>query len=137
MSGRHLRTRRSRIHVELPVWASTRQSRELSAFARYCVARIERELGELSRWTVSTQPDARGGFSATVVAYHETTAAFTGSIVSINIKETSCHFSVSSSPVAVYRVRGNPFSSNESLYASHTTEKRQVRMCMHAKACVR
>jgi hypothetical protein len=74
MSGRHLRTRRSRIHVELPVWASTRQSRELSAFARYCVARIERELGELTRWTVSTRADARGGFSATVVAYQQDVA---------------------------------------------------------------
>ena len=74
MSGRHLRTRRSRIHVELPVWASTRQSRELSAFARFCVARIERELGELDRWTVSTQAEARGGFSATVVAHHHDVA---------------------------------------------------------------
>jgi hypothetical protein len=74
MSGRHLRTRRSRVHVELPVWASTRQSRELSAFARYCVARIERELGELSRWTVSTHAEARGGFSATVVAYQQDVA---------------------------------------------------------------
>jgi hypothetical protein len=53
----------------LPAWASARQQRELTAFARYCVARLERELGELDRWVVTTNLDPRGGFTSTVSAH--------------------------------------------------------------------
>ncbi|HTJ43649.1 MAG TPA: hypothetical protein VL463_16200 [Kofleriaceae bacterium] len=69
MGARCLHARRSRIQVELPVWASARQQRELTAFARYCVARLEREVGELDRWTVAATVDPSGGFASTVTAH--------------------------------------------------------------------
>ena len=68
MGARYLHARRSRIKVELPEWSSPRQQRELTAFARYCVARLEREHGELDRWVVTTIADPDGGFATTVVA---------------------------------------------------------------------
>lgn len=68
MSARCLHARRSRIRVELPRWSSTRQQRELTAFARYCIARLERDLGEVEEWHVTAGPDPRGGYACTVVA---------------------------------------------------------------------
>jgi hypothetical protein len=70
MGARCLHARRSRIHVNLPAWASPRQQRELTAFARYCVARLERDVGELDQWVVTTALDPRGGFTSSVVATH-------------------------------------------------------------------
>jgi hypothetical protein len=67
MGARQLQARRSRIQVDLPGWGSPRQERELAAFARYCIARLERELGELT-WVVTTAPDPTGGFSSMVTA---------------------------------------------------------------------
>ncbi len=74
MAARCIQARRSRIQVQLTAWASARQQRELTAFARYCVARLERELGELE-WVVTTTPDARGGFTSTVTARQAERAA--------------------------------------------------------------
>lgn len=49
-------TTRSRIDVHLPRAASARQRRELTAFARYCILRLERELGERQAWLVEIAP---------------------------------------------------------------------------------
>jgi hypothetical protein len=43
---------RERIDVRLPEYVSAKQHRELGAFARYCILRVERELGERESWTV-------------------------------------------------------------------------------------
>lgn len=59
------RTRRDRIELQLDDHASARQHRELGAFVRYCVIRIERELGEPERWVVRIVP-ADTGFQSTV-----------------------------------------------------------------------
>lgn len=56
---------RERIEVRLPAHASSRQHRELGAFARYCVLRIERELGERECWIVDIAP-ALGGYTSHV-----------------------------------------------------------------------
>jgi len=53
------------IELQLHDHASARQHRELGAFVRYCVLRIERELGEPERWIVRIAP-AVGGFRSTV-----------------------------------------------------------------------
>lgn len=55
---------RKRIVVELHAQASQRQYRELGAFVRYCVFRLEREFGEL-QWVVKIVPDS-GGFASSV-----------------------------------------------------------------------
>ncbi len=52
---------RSRITVTLHTAASPKQHRELGAFARYCILRVERELGARIDWTVDAKP-ALGGF---------------------------------------------------------------------------
>jgi hypothetical protein len=46
-----------------------RQERELGAFARYCVQRIEKELGQLERWAVEIALGGRG-YSALVEMEH-------------------------------------------------------------------
>jgi hypothetical protein len=66
MSARDEHARRSRIEVALPPWASARQQRELNAFSRYCIARLERDLGEVDRWVVAISLDRTGGFSSAV-----------------------------------------------------------------------
>lgn len=53
--------------LELHAQASERQHRELGAFVRYCVFRIEREFGEL-RWLVKIVP--AGGSYTCFVAVH-------------------------------------------------------------------
>ncbi|TMQ26516.1 MAG: hypothetical protein E6J90_04320 [Deltaproteobacteria bacterium] len=45
--------------------AGARQYRELGAFVRYCVSRIERELGEIPHWSVQILP-AGGGFASVI-----------------------------------------------------------------------
>jgi hypothetical protein len=64
-----LRAKRARVEVRLYQGAGARQVRELGAFVRYCVSRIERELGEISRWSVRIVP-AGGGF-ASLIAIHD------------------------------------------------------------------
>src|SRR5262249_45391409 len=61
----HARTRRDRIELHLYAHASARQHHEIGAFVRFCVFRIERELGPRARWIVNIQP-ASGGFQSTV-----------------------------------------------------------------------
>ena len=57
LSTAHVKaTRGSRIDVHLPRAASARQRRELTAFARYCIHRLERELGERQAWLVEIAP---------------------------------------------------------------------------------
>ncbi len=53
-----------RIVIELDPLASPRRQREVGAFVRYCVFRIEREFGEL-HWLVKLKP-SRGGYSCSV-----------------------------------------------------------------------
>jgi hypothetical protein len=50
----------SRIAVHLSPWASARTCRELGAFARYCIRRLEHELGEWEAWAIDIAPSARG-----------------------------------------------------------------------------
>lgn len=45
--------------------ASARQRREIQAFARYCILRVERELGEREAWVVNVAP-SRTGFATNV-----------------------------------------------------------------------
>jgi hypothetical protein len=56
-----------RIEVRLPVLDGARRHRELRAFACFCIARIEREMGALDGWVITIAPAARG-FAATVTA---------------------------------------------------------------------
>ncbi len=64
------RRARERIVVELHPQASHRQHRELGAFVRYCVFRLEREFGEL-RWLVRIVP-IPNGFASSVAVNDET-----------------------------------------------------------------
>ena len=50
--------RGSRIDVQLPRATSARQRRELTAFARYCILRLEHELGERQAWLVEIAPSS-------------------------------------------------------------------------------
>jgi hypothetical protein len=59
------RARRARVQLQLHSGAGVRQYRELGAFVRYCVSRIERELGEIDRWSVTLSP-AGGEFTSRV-----------------------------------------------------------------------
>lgn len=59
------RARRTRVELLLHSGAGVRQYRELGAFVRYCVSRIERELGEIEHWSVTIAP-AGGGFTSVV-----------------------------------------------------------------------
>jgi len=58
-----------RIDVRVPTTSTARLERELGAFARYCVQRIERDLGEHQRWLVSIEL-GRLGYSAIVEIEH-------------------------------------------------------------------
>ena len=58
-----------RIDVHLPRAASARQRRELTAFARYCIRRLERDLGERQAWLVEIAPSS--GKYATRIEVHD------------------------------------------------------------------
>ena len=60
------RAQRARVELQLHRGAGARQYRELGAFVRYCVSRIERELGEIEHWSVTIAPT--GGKFSSVVA---------------------------------------------------------------------
>jgi hypothetical protein len=47
---------RDRIEIRLPEYAGVKLQRELAAFARYCIVRLERELGALGVWVVTLAP---------------------------------------------------------------------------------
>jgi len=59
---------RTRVDVvlELPRANGSRLHRELAAFARYCVMRIERELGARERWHVTIAPSSGSAFGSRV-----------------------------------------------------------------------
>lgn len=59
------RAQRARVALQLHDGAGVRQYREVGAFVRYCVSRIERELGVIDHWSVSIRP-AGGEFSSIV-----------------------------------------------------------------------
>ena len=63
------RAKRARVELRLHSGAGTRQYRELGAFVRYCVSRIEREFGEIAHWAVSIVPS--GGEFISVVAVED------------------------------------------------------------------
>ena len=62
-------SKQKRIDVQLPPAASARQHRELGAFARYCVQRIEKDLGERQQWLVEISI-GNGGYVAVVEVQH-------------------------------------------------------------------
>ncbi len=63
------RAMRARVELQLHRGAGTRQYRELGAFVRYCVSRIERELGEIEHWSVTIAPV--GGEFTSIVAVQD------------------------------------------------------------------
>jgi hypothetical protein len=68
MRWRELRARLDRVEVRLSTEASGRERREIGAFVRYCVARIEKQFGNLERWVVSVVPERRGGYASHIAA---------------------------------------------------------------------
>jgi ribosome-associated translation inhibitor RaiA len=60
---------RNRIEVRLTSHATQKQYRELGAFARYCIQRVERELGEREAWVVYVKPSLNGHTSH--IAVHD------------------------------------------------------------------
>ena len=62
-------SKQKRVEVRMPTNTSARQERELGAFARYCVQRIEKDLGERQEWTVEIDLGGRG-YSALVEVHH-------------------------------------------------------------------
>lgn len=48
------------ITVQLPDSSSNNRHRELGAFARYCIHRLEKELGSSGKWTVTITASSRG-----------------------------------------------------------------------------
>ena len=61
------RAKPPRVELQLHHGAGVRQYREVGAFVRYCVSRIERELGESEHWSVTIAP-AGGAFTSVVSA---------------------------------------------------------------------
>jgi len=57
--------RLARIHVEVPPGGTERRKHELGGFARYCILRIEQELGTREQWNVRI--GSSGGAHASVV----------------------------------------------------------------------
>jgi hypothetical protein len=64
------RSRRERIVLDLHRGASPRQKRELGAFVRYCVERIERDLGPRERWAIRITMSSALGYSSSVAVHH-------------------------------------------------------------------
>lgn len=64
------RARRERIVLDLDRGANPRQKRELGAFVRYCVERIERDLGPRERWAVRIAMSAALGYTSSVTVDH-------------------------------------------------------------------
>lgn len=58
---------RTRVELQLHHGAGARQYRELGAFVRYCVSRIERDLGEIEHWSVTISPSGGEFFSVVAV----------------------------------------------------------------------
>lgn len=62
--------KQKRVDVRLPRNTSLKQERELGAFARYCVQRIEKDLGERQHWMVEIQIGSRG-YAALIEVQHQ------------------------------------------------------------------
>lgn len=58
-----------RITIQLPEHASVKQYRELGAFARYCIQRLEKDLGSRGSWIVTITASQRG-FASHVKVRH-------------------------------------------------------------------
>lgn len=73
--GGHNMVVRSRAHkriaVRSPEYASPRRHHERGALPRYCILRIERELGEHEAWIVNIAPIASGNSSHITVHDHD------------------------------------------------------------------
>lgn len=61
---------RARIDVRVPEYTTAKQLRELGAFARYCILRVERELGECEHWLVDISLSLAGYASRIAVDDH-------------------------------------------------------------------
>lgn len=59
-------SKHERLEIELHRGASPRQKRELGAFVRYCVERIERDLGVQERWAVRITMSSATGYTSSV-----------------------------------------------------------------------
>ena len=59
-----------KVEVVLACSSGLRQKRELGAFVRYCVNRIERDLGPLEHWRVSILPSCDSNYVSTIEAQH-------------------------------------------------------------------
>ena len=60
------REQKQRVDVRCVELSTNQELRELGAFVRFCVGRIERELGIIQRWLVSIAPMPTGGYVSTV-----------------------------------------------------------------------
>jgi hypothetical protein len=63
-------TRSTRIEVHVPLGAGAKHERELLAFARYCIQRIEGEIGERQHWMVEVDIKLRR-FIARIAVQHQ------------------------------------------------------------------
>jgi len=70
---------RDRIDVRVPEYVGAKLHRELGAFARYCIVRVERELGEREAWSVTISPALDGYQSHIAVCDRDTTIEDRGS----------------------------------------------------------
>lgn len=61
---------RAHIDVRVPEYATPKQHRELGAFARYCILRVERELGQYEHWLVDISLSLSGYASRISVDDH-------------------------------------------------------------------
>ena len=68
MRSKELRARMERVEIRTAPAASPRERREIGAFVRYCVARIEKELGPVDYWIITVIPDPRGGHVCHIAA---------------------------------------------------------------------
>lgn len=62
--------KQKRLDVRLPRSTSLKQERELGAFVRYCVQRIEKDFGERQQWLVEIDIGARGYAALVEVQHH-------------------------------------------------------------------
>ena len=84
----------TRMRVSLPPGVSERQRRELGGFARYCVKRLEHELGSIERWMVSLVSGSQLAFASVVhvrIAGVSVEARGLGSDPVLTIWDAMCH----------------------------------------------
>jgi hypothetical protein len=60
-----------RITIQLPDPSSNRQHRELGAFARYCIQRLEKDIGSKGTWVVTIRASQRGFASHVKVRHYD------------------------------------------------------------------